>query len=96
MIALGRRDQRRVDVDTDDVMAECREPAADASRPTASVEDPSATCDHGVDESGLTIEIVTIGGHRPEPFNVPRRMVGVRVDHPQPAVVAHTVTVAMR
>ena len=81
MIAFGCRDQLRVDVDTDHPMAERSEPAADPSRSTAGVENPRSTRNHGVDEPGLTIEILTLGRHRPEPFDVPRRMTGVLLDH---------------
>ena len=94
MIALGCGDQLGVDIDADDVMTEGGEPPADPSRATAGVENPSPTRHHCVDEPGLTIEIVTLGGHRPEPFDVPRRMTGVLLDHSQPAVVTHTVTVS--
>lgn len=72
MIAFGCRDQLGVDVDTDHVMAERGKPAADPSRSTAGVENPSSTRNHRVDEPGLTIEVLTLRGHRPEPFDVPR------------------------
>ncbi len=96
VIRFGCRDQVRVDVDADHVMSERGEPTADPSRSAAGVENPSSAPNHCVDEPRFTIEILTLCGHRPESFDIPPRMTGVLLDHPQPAVVAHAMTVPRR
>ena len=69
------------------------EPAADTAGAAPGVEDPSTAARHGVDEAGLAAEIVAFRGHRPEPFDVPRRMTGVLLHETQPAVVVHAVAI---
>ena len=86
MIVLGGGDQHRVEIDAHHLVAELRQPTADAARATTGVEDPCPPGDHGVDESGLAVQIDTVGGHRAEAFDVPARVVRVLLDLLDPAV----------
>ncbi len=60
---------------------------SDAARAAAGVEDARTPRHQGIDEAGLAGEVVTGGGHRPEPLDVPRRMVRLLLDHLDPATL---------
>ena len=74
VVRLRRRDQLGVDVDPDDHVATCCQFCANASRSATGVEDPRARCNHGINQTGLTGEIDSVGGHLPEPVYVPLRV----------------------
>ena len=96
MIGFGCGDQLRVDVDTDHVMPEHSEATANSSRSTAGIQNPSNPPSHRVDEPRLTVEIMTLRRHRPETFDVPRRMIWILLDRLKPSVAAHAETVPIR
>ena len=91
VVVLGCGDQHRVDVDADDVVS-CRgELASDTTGPASGVEHPGPSCSHRVDEACFAREVVAGGGHRPEPFDVPRGVIRVLFGQVDPPVARHRV-----
>ena len=85
MIGSQCGDEVGIDVDTDHMVPECCESATDPARAAAGVQDSRCTLDHRIDQTGLAVKIAPLGGHHSESFDVPRRMIGILFDHPQPA-----------
>lgn len=88
---LSSVDEDWVDVDTDDVVADTSKEAADTSRPASGVEHSGSAGDHCVDEACLAVEVVSVGGHGAEPFDVPGGMARVRLGQLEPSVARHRV-----
>ena len=82
VIGLGRRDQRRVGVDADDRVPTLVEYGAQSARTAPGVEHSAAGRHHRIDQPSLTTEIGTVGGHRAESLDVPRRVSVLGLRHP--------------
>ncbi|SIB86898.1 Uncharacterised protein [Mycobacteroides abscessus subsp. abscessus] len=71
MVVFSGFDERRVDVDTDDVVTGRGQEAADPARATTSVEDARAAGHQCVDQAGLTGQIRSVASHRTKAVDIP-------------------------
>src|SRR5690606_13275750 len=91
VVLLGGCDQRRVEVDADDDVPGPVQVAAGAPRAAAGVEDARPPGRHGVDESGLSVEVRPLCHHLPEALDVPLGVARALGDLLEPAVLRHLV-----
>ena len=89
MVLFRSGDQRRIDVDANDLVTHSCEVATDSARSTAGVEHARPTRHHGVDKTCLTAQIVTGGRHRPKPIDIPRGVARVLLRQGDPPVDRH-------
>jgi hypothetical protein len=93
MIRLGRSDQFRVHVDTDDIMPASCEFSSDPAGSTSGVEDARSAPENGVDQSSLSGQVCPVCRHSSEPFDVPPGMVRAMIGDPA-RQVAHPTTLS--
>jgi hypothetical protein len=82
MIGLRGRDQLRINVHTDDLVAAGVEFTADPSRAASRVEQTGAARHHRIHQARLTGQIDTVGRHLTKPVDIPGRVSGVMVGEP--------------
>src|SRR5690606_13425359 len=77
----------------DDGVAASVQLRTDPARPAAGIEDTRPTRHHGVDQPGLTGQILAFGGHPTESLDVPLRVAVLRIAHPT-RQLSHTASLA--
>ncbi len=82
MILLGSLDKQRIRIDAHDEVAAVKEVSANAARSTSGVENTRSGRDHRIEQASLSAEVSTLGSHRPEPLDIPLRVVVVGVGCP--------------
>lgn len=93
VIFLSYRDEIRVKVDSNDLVAAASQIATEPARSTASVKNPRSALRECIDQACLTVNIVTGPLEVPPPLRIANRMIGILTRHGFPDIVlgrAHT------